>query len=64
MEITNIYPLLKKKPWKRLVTQDAEIKQMSGTTFYETPQETFSNNLRYQYLTEFDLMQECSEGAH
>lgn len=64
MEITNIYPLLKKKPWKRLVTQDAEIKPMSGTTFYEMPQETFSNNLRYQYLTEFDLMQECSEGAH
>lgn len=64
MEITKISPLLKKKVWKRLVTQDADIPPMIGADYYDVPMQMTFNGLRYQYLTEFDLMQESSEGAH
>ena len=64
MEITKISPLLKKKVWKRLVTQDADIPPMIGADYYDVPVQMTFNGLRYQYLTEFDLMQESSEGAH
>lgn len=64
MEITKINPLLKKPVWKRLVTQDADVPPMIGADYYDVPQQFTFNGLRYQYLTEFDLMQESSEGAH
>lgn len=63
MEITKIKPLLKKKPWKRLVTKDAEIRPMTGAEYYEEPTQQ-ANGLNFQYLTEFDLMMESCEGAH
>lgn len=63
MEIKKISPLLKKKPWKRLVTPDAEIRPMTGADHYEIPTDDFSG-LNWQYLTEFDLMAESCEGAH
>lgn len=64
MEITKISPLLKKKVWKRLVSQDADIPLMIGADYYDVPVQMTFNGLRYQHLTEFDLMQESSEGAH
>ncbi len=63
MQIKKISPLLKKKPWKRLVTPDAEIRPMTGADHYEIPTDDFSG-LNWQYLTEFDLMAESCEGAH
>lgn len=63
MEITKINPLLKKKPWRRLVTADAEIRPNIGAGYYDIPVNDFSG-LHWQYLTEFDLLTESSEGAH
>lgn len=63
MEITKINPLLKKKPWRRLVTADAEIRPNIGAEYYDIPVNDFSG-LHWQYLTEFDLFTESCEGAH
>lgn len=63
MEITKINPLLKKKPWRRLVTADTEIKHNIGAEYYDIPVNDFSG-LHWQYLTEFDLLTESCEGAH
>lgn len=63
MEITKINPLLKKKPWRRLVTADAEIRPNIGAEYYDIPVNDFSG-LHWQYLTEFDLLTESCEGAH
>lgn len=63
MEIKRISPLLKKKPWKRLVTPDAEVPPPTCAGYYEIPV-LEPNGLRYQYLTEYDLLNESCEGAH
>lgn len=63
MEIKRITPLLKKKPWKRLVTADAELPPMIGAEYYDIPTLDIGG-LRYQYLTEYGLLNESCEGAH
>ena len=37
MEINKITPLLKKKPWRRIVAEDAEITPMTGAEYYDIP---------------------------
>lgn len=63
MEIKCISPLLKKKPWKRLVTPDADVPPPTCADYYEIPV-LEPDGLRYQYLTEYDLLNESCEGAH
>lgn len=63
MEIKRISPLLKKKPWKRLVTADAELPPMIGSEYYDVPTLDIGG-LRHQWLTEYDLLNESCEGAH
>ena len=63
MEINNIGELLKKKPWKRLVSEDAETRPMTNPMFYEIPM-NYEFGMTYQYLSEFDLMKECCEASH
>lgn len=63
MEIKRISPLLKKKPWKRLVTPDADVPPPTCADYYEIPVSE-PDALRYQYLTEYDLLNESCEGAH
>lgn len=63
MEIKRISPLLKKKPWKRLVTPDADVPPPTCADYYEIPEDSL-DGLRYQYLTEYDLLNESCEGAH
>lgn len=63
MEIKRISPLLKKKPWKRLVTPDADVPPPTCAGYYEIPV-LEPDGLRYQYLTEYDLLNESCEGAH
>ena len=63
MEINNIGELLKKKPWKRLVSEDAETRPMTNPMFYEIPM-NYDFGMTYQYLSEFDLMKECCEASH
>lgn len=63
MEIKRISPLLKKKPWKRLVTPDADVPPPTCADYYEIPVSE-PDGLRYQYLTEYDLLNESCEGAH
>lgn len=63
MEIKRISPLLKKKPWKRLVTPDAEVPPPTNAEYYDIPAYEHCG-LHYQYLTEFDLLNESCEGAH
>lgn len=63
MEIKRISPLLKKKPWKRLVTPDADVPPPTCADYYEIPTSE-PDGLHYQYLTEYDLLNESCEGAH
>lgn len=63
MEINKITPLLKKKPWRRIVAEDAEITPMTGAEYYDIPTNV-TPGIRYQYLSEFDLMNENNESAH
>lgn len=63
MEIKRISPLLKKKPWKRLVTPDADVPPPTCADYYEIPVSE-PDGLRHQYLTEYDLLNESCEGAH
>lgn len=63
MEIKRISPLLKKKPWKRLVTPDADVPPPTCAEYYDIPVSE-PDGLRYQYLTEYDLLNESCEGAH
>lgn len=63
MEIKSITPLLKKKPWKRLVTPDADVPAPTCAEYYDIPASE-PNGLHYQYLTEYDLLNESCEGAH
>lgn len=63
MEIKRISPLLKKKPWKRLVTPDADVPPPTCADYYDIPV-LEPDGLRYQYLTEYDLLNESCEGAH
>lgn len=63
MEIKRISPLLKKKPWKRLVTPDADVPLPTCADYYEIPTSE-PDGLHYQYLTEYDLLNESCEGAH
>lgn len=63
MEIKRISPLLKKKPWKRLVTPDADVPPPTNAEYYDIPTNEPAG-LRYQYLTEYDLLNESCEGAH
>lgn len=63
MEIKRISPLLKKKPWKRLVTSDADVPPPTCADYYDIPVSE-PNGLHYQYLTEYDLLNESCEGAH
>lgn len=63
MEIKRISPLLKKKPWKRLVTPDADVPPPTCAEYYDIPVSE-PGGLHYQYLTEYDLLNESCEGAH
>ena len=63
MEIKRISPLLKKKPWKRLITPDADVPPPTNADYYDIPVNDIGG-LHYQYLTEFDLLNESCEGAH
>lgn len=63
MEIKRISPLLKKKPWKRLITPDADVPLPTCADYYEIPTSE-PDGLHYQYLTEYDLLNESCEGAH
>lgn len=63
MEIKRISPLLKKKPWKRLVTPDADVPPPTCAEYYDIPVSE-PDGLRYQFLTEYDLLNESCEGAH
>lgn len=54
---------MKKKPWKRLVTPDADVPPPTCADYYEIPV-LEPCGLRYQYLTEYDLLNESCEGAH
>lgn len=64
MEIKRITPLITgKKPWKRLVAADAEVPGPTNAGAYTIPARE-PDGLRYQYLTEFDLLNESCEGAH
>lgn len=63
MEIKRISPLLKKKPWKRLVTPDADVPPPTCAEYYDIPVSE-PDGLHYQYLTEYDLLNESCEGAH
>lgn len=62
MEIKNISPLLKKKPWKRLVSVDADVPHITDSIYYDIPRSDPSG-LRYQYLSNADLINESSEEA-
>lgn len=63
MEIERISPLLKKKPWKRLITPDADVPPPTNAEYYDIPTNEPAG-LHYQYLTEYDLLNESCEGAH
>lgn len=63
MEIKRISPLLKKKPWKRLITPDADVPPPTNAEYYDIPANEPAG-LHYQYLTEYDLLNESCEGAH
>ena len=63
MEINNIGELLKKKPWKRLVSEDAETRPMTNPMIYEITM-NYDSGMTYQCLPEFDLMNECCEASH
>lgn len=63
MEIRRVSPFLRKKPWKRLVTLDADVPPPTNSIYYDIPTDEFIG-LRYQYLTEYDLLNESCEGAH
>lgn len=61
MEIT---PLLRKKPWSRIVNDDAILRPPKNATYYDIPASVDFSGVRRQYLTEFDLLSETTEGAH
>lgn len=63
MEIRNINPLLKKKPWHRLVNKDSEVVPMIDATYYDISAYD-QNGLTYQYLGNAELLMESTEGAH
>ena len=62
MDYSRIDPLLKKKPWKRLLADDAMARPMSNPDFYDISDP--SPGLNYQHLSNEDLLKESTEGAH
>lgn len=62
MEIRKITPLLKKKPWDRLVNKDAEVVDLIDANYYDIPES--QNGLNYQYRGNAELLMESTEGAH
>lgn len=63
MEITKINPLLKKKPWARLVNKDTKPVAIANAEYYDIP--TISpDGLNYQYRGNAELLMESTEGAH
>ena len=62
MEIKKVSPYLKKKPWRRLINPDVEVRPMVDTQFYDIPVSDPSG-LHYQYLGNAELLNESTEGA-
>lgn len=62
MEIKKVTPYLKKKPWRRLINPDVEVRPMVDTQFYDIPTSDPSG-LHYQYLGNAELLNESTEGA-
>ncbi len=62
MEITRIQPLLKKKPVRRLVNPDVEVRPMSDLQYYDIPTGE-PTGVHYQYLGNAELLNESTEGA-
>lgn len=63
MEIREINPLLKKKPWRRLVNRDMASVDIVDAAYYDIPIE-HPIGLHYQYLGNAELLNESCEGAH
>lgn len=62
MEITRIQPLLRKKPWRRVINPDVEMHPMSDTQYYDIP--TIEPiGVHCQYLGNAELLNESTEGA-
>lgn len=62
MEIRRIEPLLRKKPWRRLLDNDVMAPPMTNADYYIIPEDDYG--LNYQYLSNEDLMKESIETAH
>lgn len=62
MEINYIEPLLKKKPWRRLLADDVIPRSITNGEYYDLPDEP--GGLNYQYLSNEDLLKESVESAH
>ena len=63
MEIREITPLLKKKPWRRLANRDTAFVDIVDASYYDIPIER-SAGLHHQYLGNAELLNESCEGAH
>ncbi len=62
MDYSLIEPLLRKKPWKRLLADDVIPEPMTAPDYYEIPDPV--PGLNFQYLSNEDLYKESTEGAH
>lgn len=62
MEIKKVSPYLKKKPWRRLINPDVEVRPMVDTQYYDIPTSE-PPGLHYQYLGNAELLNESTEGA-
>ncbi len=63
MKIREITPLLKKKPWRRLVNRDTQPTPIADSQYYDIPTES-PGGLHYQHLGNAELLNESCEGAH
>lgn len=63
MEITRIQPLISgKKPWRRIVNPDVDIRPMADTQYYDIPTSE-PMGIHCQYLGNAELLNEATEGA-
>lgn len=63
MELKQIEPLLKKKPWARLVNAESDIPLMTDIQYYDIPTLDQFGGLRHQFLSNADLLNESCESA-